>query len=128
MAKKKKQTQESEQSESPSFEEALAQLQEIVNELDQGAIGLEESMRRFEAGIKLLRTCYKILETAEQKIEVLTGIDAEGNPSTVDFDASATADGAVRTAGKRKAAANKNTAPTDSQETEEDQGTDATLF
>ena len=58
-----------------SFEDSLAELQRIVEELEQGALGLEESMRRFEQGIAFLRGCYKTLEEAKQKIEILTGTD-----------------------------------------------------
>ncbi len=73
-----------------SFEESLDELQQIVDELEEGNLGLEESMRRFETGIALLRGCYRVLEEAEQKIEILTGTDAEGNPLTEPFDATAT--------------------------------------
>ncbi|HEY4259598.1 MAG TPA: exodeoxyribonuclease VII small subunit, partial [Schlesneria sp.] len=47
-----------------SFEESLGELQMIVSELEDGEIGLETSLARFERGIRLLRTCYSILEAA----------------------------------------------------------------
>jgi len=74
----------------PAFEESLAELQQIVADLEEGALGLEESMRRFERGVALLRRCFQTLEEAEQKIEVLTGISANGEAQTAPFDASAT--------------------------------------
>ena len=73
-----------------SFEDSLAELQRIVGDLEDGSVGLEESMRRFEQGVRLLRQCYKVLEQAEQKIEILTGSDAAGIPVIAPFDASAT--------------------------------------
>ena len=57
---------------SESFEESLAELQSIVSELEDGSLGLEASLARFERGVGLLRACHVILESAEQKIETLT--------------------------------------------------------
>lgn len=76
----------------PTFESALANLEQIVDELEDGTLGLEESMRRFEEGVKLLRTCYATLERAEQRIEMLVGFDEEGRPQLEPFDATATLD------------------------------------
>lgn len=101
----------------PSFEEALQDLQQIVDELEDGSLGLEESMRRFESGITLLRTCYQVLERAEQRIEVLTGLDREGNPITAPFDASASFDQLSQQAGKRRSP------PVTEQSVDEDEGT-----
>lgn len=84
----------------PTFEVALAQLQQIVAELEDGTLGLEQSLARFEQGIGLLRNCYQILERAEQKIELLVGMDSAGNPLTAPFDAAATFDAAERPARK----------------------------
>ena len=86
----------------PSFETALTELQQIVRELEDGSLGLEESMQRFETGIRLLRGCHAILEQAEQKIEILTGFDREGFPVTRPFDATATFEQNEPSAGRRK--------------------------
>lgn len=72
-------------SDSPSFEAALASLEAIVHDLEDGDLGLAEALARYEAGIKHLRHCYDLLEQAERKIELLTGIDAEGRAKTVPF-------------------------------------------
>jgi len=53
------------------FEEALARLEAIVNELERGQLPLDDSMRIFEEGMKLSRTCLKMLEDAERKVEIL---------------------------------------------------------
>ncbi len=112
----------------PNFEDSLAELQQIVGELEDGTIGLEESLQRFETGIGLLRTCYSVLHNAEQKIELLTGLDADGNAQITDFDASATVDKNAGGAGKRSARKSKakSTAPADDDATEEEGG--KTLF
>ena len=89
-----------------SFETALAVLQQIVHELEEGSLGLEASLARFEEGIHLLRSCQKILEQAEQRIEIVTGTDAAGNPQLEPFDATASLDGSARPAaapGRRRA-------------------------
>ena len=75
-----------------NFEDALRLIEQIVSELEEGRVGLEESLPRFEQGIGLLRQCYGFLERAEQRIELLTGLDPQGNPLTAPFDATATAD------------------------------------
>ncbi len=62
-----------------SFEESLTELQAIVADLEDGSLGLESSLARFERGVGLLRACYVILDSAEQKIEVLAQVDATGS-------------------------------------------------
>ena len=54
-------------------------------------------MLQFEQGVGLLRQCYQVLEAAEQRIEILTGADREGNPRTAPFDGSATFDSSTLT-------------------------------
>ncbi len=71
--------------ETPSFEAALASLEAIVHDLEDGDLGLAEALARYEQGIKHLRHCYDLLEQAERKIELLTGTDAEGRAKTVPF-------------------------------------------
>ena len=74
----------------PSFEQSLERLEEIVRQLEEGDLGLDEAMRRYEEGVKLLRQSYDLLEKTERKIELLSGFDAEGNPVTRPFDDTAT--------------------------------------
>ena len=70
----------------PAFEESLQQLEQIVRQLEDGQLGLTESLERYETGVQHLRQCYRALETAERKIELLVGVDADGNPLTEPFD------------------------------------------
>jgi exodeoxyribonuclease VII small subunit len=74
----------------PSFEQALASLEEIVLDLEAGRLGLADSLARYEEAVKLLKQCYMQLEQAERRVELLTGLDAAGNPITTPFDDSAT--------------------------------------
>jgi exodeoxyribonuclease VII small subunit len=54
-----------------SFEEAMKQLEEIVDSLESGVLGLEESLDTFERGMFLVRTCQEKLDNAETKIAKL---------------------------------------------------------
>jgi len=65
-----------------SFEQALAELEKTVHDLEEGQIGLEESLARYENGVKLLRHCYNLLGGAQRRVELLSGVDAQGNPIT----------------------------------------------
>lgn len=53
------------------FEDALARLEAIVTELEKGELPLDQSLKMFEEGIKLSKTCLKILDDAERKVELL---------------------------------------------------------
>ncbi|MFQ5912110.1 MAG: exodeoxyribonuclease VII small subunit [Nitrospinota bacterium] len=55
----------------PSFEEALARLEAIVQELEEGEAELDRTLSLFEEGVKLSKLCHKRLEAAEKKIEIL---------------------------------------------------------
>jgi len=53
------------------FEAAMARLEMIVQELEQGDLPLEQSLKLFEEGVKLSRICNTRLEEAERKVEIL---------------------------------------------------------
>jgi exodeoxyribonuclease VII small subunit len=76
-----------------TFEQALAELDRIVHDLEDGQIGLEESLARYEQGVGLLKRCYAQLRDAEQRILLLTGVDEEGQPVLQPFQHTATAEG-----------------------------------
>jgi exodeoxyribonuclease VII small subunit len=73
-------------SESPSFEQALAELEQILRDLEDGTTTLDESLARYERGVGLLKSCYAQLQAAEQKIALLAGLDADGKPVLQPFD------------------------------------------
>lgn len=77
---------ESENVEKPSFEEALRRLERVVGQLEEGETGLDESLKAYEQGVKLLRQCYDMLEGAQRRIELLSGVDADGKPLTTPLD------------------------------------------
>jgi exodeoxyribonuclease VII small subunit len=53
------------------FEKALSRLETIVTELEAGELSLDESLRIFEEGVKLSKSCLKMLDDAERKAEIL---------------------------------------------------------
>ncbi len=53
------------------FEDAMARLEVIVTELEKGDLPLDESLKMFEEGIKLSKSCLKILDDTERKVEIL---------------------------------------------------------
>ena len=55
------------------FEKALAELEKLVADLEQGELPLEASLKAFERGIELTRLCQRELAQAEQKVRKLTG-------------------------------------------------------
>ena len=54
------------------FEQSINELEHIVKQLEKGELTLDDSLQQFEKGINLARTCQKVLNQAEQKIELLT--------------------------------------------------------
>ena len=60
-----------------SFEEQMETLEGIVNELEKGELSLDESLAKFEDGMKLAKECNKILESAEKRITILVNKDSE---------------------------------------------------
>jgi exodeoxyribonuclease VII small subunit len=55
-----------------TFEESVAQLEQIVAAIESGEIGLEESLAKYEQGMELVKKCRGILDRAEKRIEQLT--------------------------------------------------------
>lgn len=68
----------------PDFETALAELEGLVETLEQGDISLEESLKLFERGVTLTRNCQQALQQAEQKVQIL--MDKDGVPEAFDSD------------------------------------------
>jgi len=65
----------------PNFEQALERLETIVEELEGGALSLEDSIARYEEGVKLSRHLGRTLDQAEKRIERLVA-DDDGAPTT----------------------------------------------
>jgi exodeoxyribonuclease VII small subunit len=61
----------------PTFEQALAELEAIVDQLERGDLSLEDSLQSFERGVTLTSVCQRALAQAEQRVNLLTGKDAD---------------------------------------------------
>jgi len=68
-----------------NLEKTLADLEDLVEELESGDLPLEKAMQKFEQGIKLTRNCQAALKEAEQKVEIL--LKSAGGEELEDFDA-----------------------------------------
>ncbi len=55
----------------PDFETSLKELEEIVEQLETSDLALDETLAKYEKGIKIYKQCYQILEKAEKKINIL---------------------------------------------------------
>ncbi|MBN8597114.1 MAG: exodeoxyribonuclease VII small subunit [Planctomycetes bacterium] len=55
-----------------SFEDALAQVESVIEAIESGEIGLEKSLTEYERGVRLIKRCRDVLATAEQRIEMLS--------------------------------------------------------
>ena len=69
------------------FEAALAELEHLVGQLEQGEPTLDEALQRFEQGVVLVRSCQACLRQAEQKVEQL--LEQNGEPVILPFSATA---------------------------------------
>lgn len=66
------------------FEEAMQELEQLVAQMERGELSLEESLKSFERGIKLTRTCQQALQEAEQKVQIL--LEKNGQQSLEPFN------------------------------------------
>lgn len=67
-----------------NFEETIKKLEEIANELETGNLNLDESVEKFEEGMKLSKECTRMLDDAEKRISIL--IKKDGEISEEDFN------------------------------------------
>ena len=65
------------------FEDAMKELESIAGELEKGNLSLEESVSKFEEGMKISKKCSEIIEQAEKKITIL--LQKDGNIEEEDF-------------------------------------------
>lgn len=69
-----------------SFEDALTELESLVDTLEKGDLSLEDSLKTFERGVQLTRTCQEALKDAEQKVRILTQQDENADLEPYDRD------------------------------------------
>jgi exodeoxyribonuclease VII small subunit len=63
-----------------TFEQAMAELEQVLNQLERGDVALEESIKLYERGAALKARCDAKLKEAEEKVAVITA-DADGKPT-----------------------------------------------
>ena len=67
-----------------TFEESMARLEQIVRAMERGDVALEESLKLFQEGIELVRSCQKLLDDAQLQVKkIMTAPD--GSPVEEDF-------------------------------------------
>ena len=67
------------------FEKSLERLEELVEQMEEGDLSLEDSLKVFEEGVRLTRECQQALANAEQKVKML--IEENNEITEADFDA-----------------------------------------
>ncbi len=68
------------------FEQALGELESVVDKLEHGELPLEDALRQFERGIELARGCQESLKQAEQRVEILLAKTPQAEPEPFDAD------------------------------------------
>ena len=66
------------------YEASIAELESVVERLEQGDISLEESLKLYENGVLITRDCQEALQNAEQKVQML--LKQSGQANLVDFE------------------------------------------
>ena len=69
-----------------NFDQALAELEKVVRDLEDGQTSLDDALARYEHGVAVLRRGYSLLQQAEQRIVKLMGVDGEGKALTQPFE------------------------------------------
>ena len=68
-----------------SYEEQIQELEKIINELENGNLNLDDSVAKFEEGMKISKECNKMLENAEKKTTILLN-DGNGEKQEENFE------------------------------------------
>ena len=70
----------------PTFEENMQRIEQIVRAMERGEVPLEESLKLFQEGTELVRTCGKLLDEAQLQVKKIT-VAEDGSPVEGPFDA-----------------------------------------
>ena len=68
----------------PDLETSLAEINSLIEKMEQGDLSLEQSLTHFERGITLIKHAQKILQTAEQKVQLL--MKNNGDEKLIDYE------------------------------------------
>ncbi len=97
------------QEQSLTFEQAYAQIEAIVKQLEQGTLGLDESLAAYQEAVKHLRFCQSKLNEAVRSVELLNAINEDGSYTTTEFDdAESTLQEKASSRSSRRSASKKN--------------------
>jgi exodeoxyribonuclease VII small subunit len=69
-----------------TFEQSLGELESLVRKLEDGQLDMDEALAAYEQGLARLKRCHSLLAAAEQKVQQLAGVDADGNAITKPFE------------------------------------------
>jgi exodeoxyribonuclease VII small subunit len=120
---------ETRQPEDLSFEEAIESLDSIVASLEGERLPLEEMVGSYERGMKLLRVCRNRIETARQRVEIITAdLEGKGKASLGDFAALETPETAATAGETPKRPSRKKTAAPEPSQADGEGGGDIRLF
>ena len=72
------------ESKTPDFEKAIAELESLVERLERGDLPLDEALKVFERGVALTRQCQTALQSAQQRVEIL--LKRDGEPVVAPFE------------------------------------------
>ena len=67
-----------------TFEQSMQRLEQIVRTMERGDVPLEESLKLFQEGTELIRSCGKLLDEAELQVKIITA-GPDGSPVEEDF-------------------------------------------
>lgn len=104
----------------PSFEDALAELEQIVARLEGGQLPLADALAQYELGVTRLQACYRLLTDAERRIELVARIDPQGRVEATDFDEGEDGDLADKAAAR---SGRRSAGPARRQRADDDAGT-----
>jgi exodeoxyribonuclease VII small subunit len=68
----------------PNLEASLAEINALIDKMEQGELNLEQSLAQFERGVTLIKHAQNILQTAEQKVQIL--MKKNGNEKLIDYE------------------------------------------
>jgi exodeoxyribonuclease VII small subunit len=77
-------TMQKEKQKIPDFEQALEELESLVEQLETGELSLDQSLERFKRGVELTRHCQSVLDQAQQTVQQL--VDPEDESSAMPFE------------------------------------------
>lgn len=64
-----------------NFEQAMEEIKQIVSDIEAGNLSLDESIKKYERALQLIRKCQELLQTTHQRIEDLTVANQIGKPN-----------------------------------------------